>query len=342
MENYDQCPGCTQGESDEVVSCHHCSQWFHYSCAGLTSLLVDKIEEFFCNKCEENENKLTKWKKIRADQVKRAEKRDYYFEIEKIVKHHFRQCGRQSTRLFLIKWKGYPSSQNTWELEYHLDACFDVLQKYLKDNKLAPSTIDGVIGASKPNSIEFNEENWVSMKTIFDTLIKFKKLYFPNVDIDCENWISFEGKDKIYLLRFQSHCYIILYYSQSKTGYIADGGNLFRTDEEISRSVRHLLKIRLFSCQYNQQEKIDHCGSSAVLIALEMMRAYKLQIKPSKLSSPISWRKRIIAKLHKHESVNLNSMNHEFQERLKCNNCSKIYRPNERRSYFQHISRCSK
>ena len=48
------------------------------------------------------------------------------FEVERIVNHR-KILG--NTEL-LIKWKGYPESENTWEPEAHLDNCQRMLHDY--------------------------------------------------------------------------------------------------------------------------------------------------------------------------------------------------------------------
>ncbi len=39
--------------------------------------------------------------------------------------------------MFLVKWKGYPSQQNTWEPRKHLESCGSVLKAYEKKRKEA-------------------------------------------------------------------------------------------------------------------------------------------------------------------------------------------------------------
>ena len=50
------------------------------------------------------------------------------FEVEKVLNHR----GNQHSREYLIKWKGYPDAENTWELETNLQNCKQILQKYCK------------------------------------------------------------------------------------------------------------------------------------------------------------------------------------------------------------------
>jgi hypothetical protein len=54
------------------------------------------------------------------------------FEVEKILKRRSDQGRHQE---FLVKWKGYPTSENTWEPEENLINCQQKLEDYWKEEK---------------------------------------------------------------------------------------------------------------------------------------------------------------------------------------------------------------
>lgn len=54
------------------------------------------------------------------------------YEVEKILDHKVDSKGR---RRFLLKWKGYPNEENSWEYEENLD-CPKLLTEYLEKAKL--------------------------------------------------------------------------------------------------------------------------------------------------------------------------------------------------------------
>lgn len=112
----------------------------------------------------------------------------------------------------------------------------------------------------------------------------------------------------------------VLYFHKQEFGHVADGTNSFLNQEDKSTEIRNLLNIPLRSCEFNQQFREDHCGSSAVLIALEFTRSYTngFFIKP--LSSPHSWRKLISDELHKSKSVSVKDVPelHLRRQSLKC------------------------
>lgn len=57
---------------------------------------------------------------------------DTSFEVEKLIKHR----GRKGNREFLVRWKGFPPEDDTWESEKGL-SCPKILKQYLKSKRLA-------------------------------------------------------------------------------------------------------------------------------------------------------------------------------------------------------------
>ena len=61
------------------------------------------------------------------------------YEVETIVNH--RHFGRKRQLQYLIKWKGYPDADNTWEAADHVHAP-TLVQIYHRKNPLVPSEQD--------------------------------------------------------------------------------------------------------------------------------------------------------------------------------------------------------
>ena len=57
---------------------------------------------------------------------------DEEYEVEDILGHRMqrKRRGHSSQREFLIKWKGYPAYDATWEPESHLQSAPRILQNY--------------------------------------------------------------------------------------------------------------------------------------------------------------------------------------------------------------------
>ena len=56
------------------------------------------------------------------------------YEVETIISHK----GPPGRRKYLTAWKGYPSSENTWEPEVNLRHAKSILTKYKKEHRLLP------------------------------------------------------------------------------------------------------------------------------------------------------------------------------------------------------------
>ena len=54
------------------------------------------------------------------------------FEVEAILAHR----GQGARRRYLIKWKGYPTSDNTWEPERNLTHAQETLENYKRRHQL--------------------------------------------------------------------------------------------------------------------------------------------------------------------------------------------------------------
>jgi len=72
---------------------------------------------------------------------------DDVFFVEKIL----RMKTVKGKRVFYIKWKGFPDSDNTWEPEEHLD-CEEILAQFLKGNQATHSSKRKSSDVIKPSS----------------------------------------------------------------------------------------------------------------------------------------------------------------------------------------------
>ena len=57
---------------------------------------------------------------------------DIEFEVEEIINHKKRRCGRQTEIEYLIVWKGYPTHEMTWELEQNVDNAAEKISEYYR------------------------------------------------------------------------------------------------------------------------------------------------------------------------------------------------------------------
>lgn len=314
------CPICKKEDHGTLIICDNCDSTFHLTCVELESQDVDLIANYFCFTCEDKEKLLTIWKKRRASVMERIDKRQNYYEVEKILHHRLTSNGRQ----FLVKWKGYEAKDNSWIPEESMDGCLDLLQSYLRQHGLPLTKIEGLMGATR--GAQVNESNWVSMNHLITEFNVFKLRYYDTVSIKVHEWIDLPDSDGLYFLNHMNHCFVLLFFKQRNLAFIADGGNSFHEDITVAQELKQLLNIRLISCKYNQQLKVDFCGSSAILIGLGMIRAYSLGLKPLNIIAPKKMHSYVTKRLHKYESANLTLPQLHLRQKLPtCSRCHKHF-----------------
>lgn len=311
-------------EIPEMISCSHCSKKVHWDCIKLSKEMVKLLVKYYCKKCRKENGFINEWKLKPGNPPKLTAKRksELYFDVEAIM--DFRNVNDESEgREFLVKWKGYPSSMSTFEPEKHLDGCLNLLQTFCEDNGLNYSNIDGYVGATTAStSKRLNEKNWVKPSEVLRTFYHFNK----GTTLITEIWNELRTRDSLYIVPFQSHCYVILHYSSIGLGYIADGENYYATDEKVQYALEQMTGITLVPRLFNQQTGVDHCASSAVVIALEMANHYKLGLKPDTIKVEKQLLQRVKKWFHPEPSKPTKNL-WEFPQRIHvCDICDKKFK----------------
>lgn len=198
-------------------------------------------------------------------------------------------------------------------------------KKYLKDHDLPLSPIEGLMGVV--DSDQLDQRNWLPMRTVLEEFFKIKIRYYSSVELKIGIWDDVPTEDGLFFLDYESHCYVLLYYKEKNLALISDGGDTYHRDVEISSELNKLLRIRLISCSFKQQTRIDHCTSSALLIGLELLRAYKSQLRPFNLFAPKELRTYVRQRLHKYTSVaSMSGMQlHELKSTNSCSRCGRRF-----------------
>jgi hypothetical protein len=78
--------------------------------------------------------------RITASQPEQELDGEDYFKVERILDHQDRKKpghSRVTRRYFLIRWDGYPPSEDSWEPEENLRECEDALNEYYASRGLA-------------------------------------------------------------------------------------------------------------------------------------------------------------------------------------------------------------
>lgn len=96
---------------------------------------------------------------------------------------------------------------------------------------------------------------------------------------------GFHSDKAVYIHTFAGHCYVVGHDPDFGSFHIADGSNFYMTNADIRASIDDDLGVSgLIPHRYIHQTGVDHCASSAVLIALEFMKHLKTKIWPDLIS----------------------------------------------------------
>lgn len=192
------------------------------------------------------------------------------------------------------------------------------------------------------NTARSNSNNWVDMESIINAI----KSYYNVPSFSGLQLKIYSSKHRnvpgLYLLTRMNHCYVV-YVDQDLKKYIADGTNSFINDPD-AREDLSLEFGNLIGVPFKGQLGIDHCGSSAAIIALEFIRSNNIKTIPERIEPEPSHRKRFIKLLHKYESVPLNSQHDNIYKRthIRCpkNGCSWSTQSTKRSCLNMHLLNC--
>lgn len=120
---------------------------------------------------------------------------------------------------------------------------------------------------------------WCRLIDIRDRLNVLRKKYNLCSHLPLEilrSPLSAKSEDMLFLLPTESHCYVGLFIKSTGTCFIADGANFIHHPQGFQSVKDFFKRFKLVPIRYDQQTKIDHCGSSACCIGIELSRLYKI------------------------------------------------------------------
>lgn len=267
------CVMCFEDMNPDMIGCNSCLRKVHWKCIGFDKKLSQQVLRYYCPDCRRREPNLQNSWKLRkvVNPVEVKTKHELNHEVEAILDHS-RENGK---RKFLIHWKGCCSDlYSTWEPEEHFAECYETLQAYCEKVKIPYSKIEGTCGVDLTiDDVHFNYDNWIKPSDIVRGFHHFWKQerHCINDKIDVEVWDGdLKDRDTIYIVPWAAHAYVVLHYATRQIGYIADGANLFASENQVREDLRILFsqKITFLSRRFSAQTGVDHCGSSAIIIAL--------------------------------------------------------------------------
>ena len=322
-----------------MTQCDKCNGWVHNACSGIDEqVAVTAVKKFYCRQCRERYDLVHEWNKkedLTSSEIEMKKK--HYYEVEEIIGHWLTGTGRK----FIVKWKNYDEPDTL--PERYLDGCLDLLQDYCIRNKLALSKIKGLLGAVPKNSAKFDPRNWKTMEQICEAIQNYRKHPTCRTTLPVVVFKTVMDCDGIYLVEHDFHCYVVTFLLDQPKYLIADGSNNVCIDMKVRDELKEVLNSPkvLEPRVYHSQTKRDHCASSAVLIALEILRMHRedglnsfFADHDGSFKSPTWIRDRVIAKMHKYKSQTIKTYKNNIM-RVKsyqtCQYCGHKFAKSDRR-----------
>lgn len=297
-----------------------CGQYYHLNCAQHSQDDAYK-HKFTCKTCNP----------------------DKQFSVKRIDAHRVQENGSYE---YLVEWRGY--TFRTWETEDYLkENSIFIVNEYRAAQGLEELPVSEEQRRVGATGEHVNRDNWLDSNQIeagLDYLLKLANLKrrLPVAEFDKANI----DQDKIYYLRHASHCYILYHIGQ---WFVADGADdLFKHRDSKPQVKKRRCKIletvtglKLQPIFFIGQTKVDHCGSSFILAAVEIMRSWPTPLPV--IVAPKWLRDRLTRRLHPHKSKtgketrisNLKLANKNFE----CAACDKSFKTNM--AVCNHQRRCT-
>lgn len=244
---------------------------------------------------------------------------------------------------FQVNWKGYPPHEKEWIPESRLHNCRAKVVAYRKKKKLGPTKIPRPAAGYVPTTnLPKNTANWVE----YEEIIKMIKGYDVNKFADEIPVKIYEDQldemDSIYIIPIGSHAATGLYLARNRIMFIGDGANEIVESEDYSKQAKDMLGVDMKPIRIIGQRGVDHCATSAALIALSFMRLYvKGHQMPREISLPRSVQESMVRTYHKersHPITEWKSVNENLIIDI-CPNCGKTFR-SKRNAYLSHSRLC--
>lgn len=173
---------------------------------------------------------------------------------------------------------------------------------------------------------------------------KNKKLVYGANKITPTQFNNHEETTKLMVLLLEHHFYI-LYFNQAGR-FILDGANAC-IEEETREAIEEMVDCDLTPKAFNQQTGWDHSASSAIMIALMIMRSHHDHYVPEIEITAKATYKRIKAQVNKGYSRPLNPGKKAIQNQIKrvkprkCKECGETINKSFQ-AFRAHENNCSK
>jgi len=246
------------------------------------------------------------------------------YVVEKVLGEDVNLLGDCYVR---VKWEGYPESYNSWILK--------------------SSIMEGDQDQGEEEECLVERGNFISASDAVANVPAYRSLVaydYPDVLIDSYYYQRLEVKTKNFLLiwNYNDHLYVLAIFSGKVN--LADGVDNCHINSKVRGMIRRLVSwsITLGSVG-TQQSGDDHCGSSAVLIALEWLRMMKIGSMSERLLLPVGLKRKLVRKLHPHNSVGRAGEPSQIRRNvadLVCQHCQASFRKKGGSRLKMHEAKC--
>lgn len=226
-----------------VLPCIKCKIVYHIDCVRHTKEDA-KRHQYTCFDCDPNK----------------------VYKVEKIIGR--RVIGRQEQ--FKVKWENYECT--SWQSVKTLQNCAHLVNDYLKANNYSHVLPENTNLGTNPNMAEV-PENWLQMSTILEEVKRAIKA-IPGSEkwrLPVEEYVGDLESNKVYIYVHQNHAYVVR--ANLEFTFVADGYNMSQYPQ-IQEMLKKEFGGKLVYLNFEQQPSNNKCGTSAVLIAIEMMKPY--------------------------------------------------------------------
>lgn len=233
---------------------------------------------------------------------------------------------------YLVQWDDDTTS---WESQSCIGmGCIDLVKAVRAKFGFPVIPFANTFGASGKG--KFNPANWRSFSDVIQGVDKWDRLSDDRLPVE----VFQDGlKDTVItLLGFKRHIFVIYKSSFSGVTYLADGSNFFLDDKEVQTAVSNQLGLFPTGIKFVGQVGIDHCTSSAVMIALSYRTAYRAKREPLPIKAERDRLERIKSAFHPEPSVTVPAAGplRNLEPDI-CPYCNKQFNYRNRQKYFGHI-----
>lgn len=273
-----------------------------------------------------------------------------WHRVEKLVKVGWDD--NTNERMWLVRWEGYTSKEDTWFLESRLSCCKDMIDAEARKLNLPPSKLRNVHGCNiRETAVPVNVANWVTSTRVIEIIRMFKavpqyKSDIPIVALDDGPLDKLPDQDTVYLVSLECHLYVVYCLVLKRFAWISDGLGLAFKESHVVSTLAKRLKMQLKPINCRLQKKADHCGASAAAITLEMIRLLKnpTKVLDGLIEFPHATYEKLVDKLHHGPSVSHSGWQpiHTLETRRYCQYCKtfSVSKNADRRILFMHQRKC--